>query len=351
MYITFVDKDSEEIITRNTDIITPKNDLEIDKKIAYIEYLYEMALSILSKGDINSRYQTIYKRKKNGTKRRIDIPDEELKKYMKALVDIFTHKINFIFPKVIYAYVTGRSTKQMAQVHTGQYSIMKFDLENFFPNCNLEFILQSMSQIYPFALINSEIIETIVKVCMIYYDGKYRLPQGAPSSPILSNIAMIPINYAISCRIRKDAEFTIYADDLFVSHSKIINKETFHRTESIIKDSLAKFNPDLKLNSAKTKFLKTQYGNIRLVGLFVGKDISIGNKKKQIFKATIWSFLMDTKNNKIWSKERINQMLGFVSYCKYIEPKFVDETIKKYEQKTDMNYEETVKNYVKKGAS
>lgn len=343
MYITFIDKESKEIVTRSTDLITPSNVSEIEKNLIYIYDLYDEAKSILSQGDINKRYNTIYIPKKNGKKRRIDIPDESLKIYMRKFVSVFTKKLHFIFPKPIYAYVEKRSTKQMAEVHKNAYSIMKFDLKNFFPNCTLQFILNSMEEIYPFCLFNSEILETIVKACMIEYDGTYRLPQGAPSSPFLSNVAMIPIDLYISFYIREDAIYTRFADDIFISHHKVANKDTFLSTEQKILHSLESFNKELDLNSDKTKFLKTKYGEIRMLGLTVGQNVCIGNKKKQILKATIWSFLMDAKNNKVWSKERTYKMIGFIGYCKYIEPNFVNMIIDKYEQKTGMNYHNVIK--------
>ena len=59
-------------------------------------------------------------------------------------------------------------------------------------------------------------------------------------------------------------------------------------------------------------------------------DITIGHKKKQILKATIFNFLMDYRNGNIWDKKQTQKMQGQVAHCKYIEPEYVDMIIKKH---------------------
>ncbi len=345
MYITFINK-AGEVETRYSKP-TKKNKKAIEGMLPSIYYLYEEAEKILAKGDIFKRYKTVYIQKKTGGKRRIDNPDEELKQYMREVVDIFTNKLNFIFPSSTFAYVKGRSIKQMAELHKNSLSVMKFDIKDFFPNCHLKFIMNSMKKVYPFCMIDEDVIKTIVKVCMLKYDGKYRLPQGGPASPILSNIAMIPIDYIMQIYSDKYTRYSRFADDIYVSYTKRTNIYTFKGKNRDLNRVLKEFNSDFKLNNNKTKYVRIHKTcGVWITGLMINRnhEVTIGHKRKQKMKAMIFSFLADSKNKKYWSKKEVYKMLGKVGYYKYIEPEYVDMIICKYEDKTNMSYHEEIKN-------
>jgi len=379
MFISYINKKNNQIETRNTDGATEKNIKELERRMQYFYYLYEEALRILQDGDVSSRYRTEYRLKKNKTKRRIDIPDEELMKYQKEMVDVFNNHLALIFPQSVYGYVKNRSAKSMAEVHKNQYQVIKMDIKDFFPSCTLNFIMKSMSTVYPFCLLDRELIETIIKPCMIFYDGQYRLPQGAPTSPILSNIAMIPIDYELEsslCSRTYNYTYTRFADDIIISHgefrfSSSISAEerllhvifgteceeppkTLEEKHAEIKKIVSKVindiesrlhnqNPNFAINSEKTKVLNTDCGNVWMLGVTVGEEVKIGNQRKQKLKATLWSFLNDCKNGKPWPETDTRHMLGVLGYAKYIEPNFVNELIAKYEQKTGTKFRKEVK--------
>lgn len=379
MYISYINKKNNQIETRNTEGATEKNIRELEKRIQYFYYLYDEALQILKNGDISKRYRTEYRLKKNKTKRRIDVPDEELMKYQKQVVDIFNNHLALVFPQSVYGYVKGRSAKSMAEVHRNQYQVIKMDIKDFFPSCTLNFIMESMSTVYPFCLLDTELIETIIKPCMIFYDGQYRLPQGAPTSPILSNIAMIPIDYELEsdlCNHTYNYTYTRFADDIIISHgefrfSSSISAEerllsvifetkceeppkTLEEKHAEIKKIVSKVlkdidnclynqNPNFAINSEKTKVLNTDCGNVWMLGVTVGEEVKIGNQRKQRLKATLWSFLNDCKNGKPWSEIDTRHMLGILGYAKYIEPNFVNELIAKYEQKAGTSFQKEIK--------
>lgn len=380
MYISYINKRNNQIETRNTDGATEKNITELERRMQYFYYLYEEALKILQDGDISSRYRTEYRLKKNKTKRRIDVPDEELMKYQKEMVDIFNNHLALIFPQSVYGYVKDRSAKSMAEVHRNQYQVIKMDIKDFFPSCTLNFIMKSMSTVYPFCLLNRELIETIIKPCMIFYDGQYRLPQGAPTSPILSNIAMIPIDYELESGTLSDYTYnytyTRFADDIIISNGEFRFPSSISAEEKLlsvifgveyeelpktleekhaeikkivskvindIENCLHNHNPNFAINSEKTKVLNTDCGNVWMLGVTVGEEVKIGNQRKQRLKATLWSFLNDCKKGKPWSETDTRHMLGILGYAKYIEPNFVNELIAKYEQKTGTKFRKEVK--------
>lgn len=342
MYITFFDKQNCVPVTYLTDVLTEKNLGVISRLEGRYEELAEKA-----KEFIGQPYFTYYKRKEFGY-RVIHIPGDTLKNYMREVNKLLL-AFNFYFPDQMYGYIRNRSIKQLVNIHKDSQYFLKLDIKNFFDSCTYDFVMKSLSEVYPFCLFINY-LAPIVKACMF----NDRLPQGAPTSPILSNIAMIPSIYIINEKLKGPGKhdlhfhynFTIYADDITIS---IHGKETLPKMRmkvalGIVKDTLKKNTP-LILNSSKTKFsclIKSK--GVHLHGLTISHEhkVTIGSKKKQVLKATIFSFLADAKNGNLWSAERTESMYGWISYLRYIEPEYVDMTIQKYNNKLKMDFISTI---------
>ena len=339
-----IEVEQEEITQKDLDRITPD-------MLFSIYDLYLEAVRILEDGNIEERYHTKYIPKKSGGFRRIDIPDEHLKAYMRKVVRVFTKKTKLIFPKQAYAYIKGRNTKQMAEAHLGNCMVFKTDIKDFFHNCTLDFVLSAMNIVYPFCLMDITILEEIIKACMIQINENYVLPQGAPSSPILSNIAMIPVDYRIQ-EILSNCTYTRYADDIFIS-CPIFKKQQnavwveMSRTPGIIETVFQRSNSRLYLNDKKTRILDISKTNgIWITGLMLNsnQNVTIGYRSKKKLKATIFNLLMDAKNGEKRSKAEVDRLHGIVGYWRFIEPVYVDRIIQKLEQKTGVNYSEALAN-------
>lgn len=367
MYITFFSQLQSRYVTYSTDVVTDRNLAYADQLNGALVPLCEEAQRLLKEG-IKSKYFTYYKTKSDGRKRRIDKPNEELKEYMRKVVKTFTTVGNFHFPSQMYAFVTGRRTKQLANLHKNARIVIKMDIKDFFNSCTYEFIMNSMGQVYPFCLLDWNLLEPIIQACML--NGG--LPQGAPTSPILSNIAMIPFVYKANQytqnfhRITKsqyrygyliehskefNVIFSIYADDIIISLSGTGEFKYLSNTKKVkehIEKLLGEETP-LQLNGKKTKIVKlSKSGGVWITGLMVNKrhQVTIGHSTKQILKATIFSFLADAKNGKIWDEHKVRQMMGHVGHWRYIEPEYVDMIIQKYNQKLGMDYYATIENII-----
>ncbi len=349
MYITYLSgKIEKRVVTVQTNVLTKRNLDYVDRMLPYVYHLYEEASQILSQGDLNKRYKTTHIRKQNGKKRRIDSPDEALKRYMQEVVDVFTNKLNLVFPECTYAYIKARSTKNLVERNKDATMILKLDIKDFFNSCTLDFIMNSMEKVYPFCVMDTTILKVIVKACMLKYDGDWGLPQGAPTSPILSNIAMIPIDYFFNERYKN---YSRYSDDIFIS----IKKREVYQIFDIftyaeeIQQWLNFNNSKFNLNRDKTKLTNIEkYGGTWILGIMLNKDhnITIGSKNKQRLKAFIFSFLMDIKNGNIIEKQEAYRISGIVGYYKYIEPEYVEMTIRKYEEKVGLNYYQEIENII-----
>lgn len=346
-YISYMDETRGNVITYKTSEYTEKNLNFVSYMLLDVYNLWEEAKEILAQGNINKRYNTRYIPKKSGKMRRVDEPDKQLKDFMRRVVDVFVNKTCLMFPQAAFAYIKGRNTKQMAEAHKGQKDyVLKLDISDFFTNCTLEFILNAMSVVYPFSVMDITVLEVIVKACMLKYNGEYGLPQGAPTSPLLSNIAMIPVDYELQ---RMYKSYTRYADDIYISFRR--RNKSMSLVEREVKYIIKKFNPKFCLNKDKTRLVELKKASgVWITGIMLNKDdnITIGYKTKKKLKAIIWNFLMDAKNGKHWPEGKLHKMLGNVGYWRYVEPQYVEKVIRLCEQKTGMNYRKEIKNICSK---
>ena len=371
MYITYINQAKMQKITCSTDIVTERNIAYANRENGTLILLCKDAKELLRNG-VDSKYTTYYKKKSNGQKRQINVPDDELKAFMRKVVKAFTTMPGFIWPDTMYAFIEGRGIKQHANLHKDAEVIIKMDIKNFFDSCTFKFVAESMHKVYPFCLMDWSLLEPIIKACML----KGRLAQGAPTSPILSSIAMIPFvteanNWAKSKTVtvhrweeilpRRESEtrnvfwaerkrqitFSIYADDIVVSlNIKGCKGIRIRNVKKMIRKIFYKCTP-LRLNEDKTQYIDVQRkGGAWVTGLMINKEhnVTVGREKKEKLKATIFSFLADCKNGKPWDEHRVRQMMGTVSYIHSIEPEFVDMIIEKYNQKLEIDYHEQIRN-------
>jgi len=127
-----------------------------------------------------------------------------------------------------HGFVVRRSPETAAQVHLGQELILCMDIKDFFPSINRQHLLLA---IFKWCNAKDNVLKNrmddVFTLCL--YDG--RLPQGAPTSPALANLAVRQLDNQLEAAARhfspKGAKkgdpfavkYTRYADDLVFSAS------------------------------------------------------------------------------------------------------------------------------------
>ena len=178
--------------------------LEIsDKDLIY--YLYRLP-------DIK-KYYSFEIQKKNGKPRIISAPTTSLK--------ILQHKLNcilsIIFPPKLssHGFVKGRSIKTNAITHVKSKYVLNIDLKDFFPSINFGRV-RGMFMAYPYYL-SPSVATVLSQICC--HNGK--LPQGAPTSPIISNMICAKLDSQLLDLTKQNkCLFTRYADDITFSTRK-----------------------------------------------------------------------------------------------------------------------------------
>lgn len=161
----------------------------------------------------------------------ISAPDERLKFLQRKLTD----KLSEIYRpgNPVHGFVAGRSVKTNATAHLHRRFIVNVDLRDYFPTISqnrVEGMLSSLG-------IDDRVVEIIGRICC----NEGRLPQGAPSSPVLSNMICFRLDKKLM-GIAKETRsiYTRYADDItFSSHQPLTG--LFETTLP----SAGRFSPDL----------------------------------------------------------------------------------------------------------
>lgn len=159
--------------------------------------------------DQKEKYSSFSIPKKSGGIRTITAPRNNLKILQQKL----TYILSLIYKPThnIHGYVKHRSIVSNAKRHLNKDFVLNFDLEDFFDSINfgrVRGILQN------FLKIGSNAATVLANICC----HNNTLPQGAPTSPILSNMICFSLDKQLQ-QIAKQYSciYTRYADDLTIS--------------------------------------------------------------------------------------------------------------------------------------
>lgn len=279
---------------------------------------------------VSSEYTTFYIPKRTGGQREINAPTEELMKDLRDIRDIFQYDLAVLTHNAAHAYVEHRSIMTALQEHQKNNSkwFLKLDIKDFFPSCNEEFVTDMLEQIYPFSTMSRAEIEAFIWIA--FKDDQ--LPQGTPLSPLLTNIIMTPIDYEIHKYCKQcNLVYTRYADDILISGYERFNWQVVQATIiKIFNEQYAPFN----IKTEKTRFGSSAGRNWNL-GLMLNKDndITIGYRKKKRYKAALHNLMETYSNGGSYTKDELYHFQGITSYYLSIEPEYIGNMIKQYENK------------------
>ena len=243
-----------------------------------------------------------------------------------------------LYHTTAFAYVRGRSTIDAIKRHQRNESkwFLKLDFTDFFGSTTLGFVLEMLSQVFPF----SEIVkyragkEELIKALGLCFlnDG---LPQGTPISPFITNVMMIAIDHKISNTLRQFDNrrfvYTRYADDLLISCKIDFNKDS---VQKLVIDTLSAFNAPFTIKPEKTRYGSSAGRNWNL-GLMLNKEnqITIGHKRKKEFKAMLDSYMRGRNSDNAWSWHDIQVLKGLISYYCMVEKDYINYLLRQYSEK------------------
>jgi retron-type reverse transcriptase len=159
--------------------------------------------------NLDRHYRNTFIPKHDGSKRKLSVPDLILKRVQGAISDNIL--ADYPISRYAMAYTQGSNVQKNAALHVGKQKILKLDIDGFFDH-----ITYSRVKDCVFCKENYSEPIRILLTMLCYY--KESLPQGAPTSPAITNIIMYDFDEKIGkyCG-ENNISYTRYCDDMTFS--------------------------------------------------------------------------------------------------------------------------------------
>lgn len=273
---------------------------------------------VLFEAKVDSFYSSFDIPKKDGSPRHIFAPSGPLKMIQRKLADaLYEYQKQIrgeenIKANISHAFEKNKSIISNAKIHKNKRFVFCIDLNDFFNMFHFGRVLGYFSSNRYFKL-PKEVAVTISQVAC--YKGV--LPQGAPSSPIITNLICQTLDmHVLKIAKKYKLDYTRYADDLTFSTNKndfLDNKDDFFKD---LKKEIQKSG--FSINDSKTRLIYHDSRQI-VTGLVVNQKINVPRAFYKSTRAMLHSlyttgeFKLDDKNG------TIAQLEGRLSFIDQIE--------------------------------
>ena len=242
-------------------------------------------------------YHNVFIPKSDGSKRKLSVPDLILKKVQRSIADnILTQ---YPISRYAQAYKPGSSIQHNAQPHIGKKKLLKLDIEGFFDHIHY-------SQVKDIVFYEEKFSEhiRILLTMLCYY--KESLPQGAPTSPAITNIIMYDFDETVGafCN-KKKISYTRYCDDMTFS-GEFNEKEIIN----FVRNELSKLG--LHLKNRKTAVIPATKRQT-VTGIVVNEKLNITKEYKKNIRQEMYyikKFGLDEHLNKRGLTDKYQYLLS-----------------------------------------
>ena len=209
-------------------------------------------------------YKTFQIPKKSGKPRTITAPNASLKAIQRCLALLLQEAYQ---PSIsVNGFVPGRSIVSNASVHADKKFVLNLDLENFFPSISFGRVI-AVLQLNPIAA-QPKVAYYITQLAC--HNGS--LPQGAPTSPVISNLICQRLDRRIESLVKShQVAYTRYADDLTLSSDQPFENGLLNHLDQIIQDE------GFTVNMEKVR-LQLKNNRQEVTGLTVNEKVNVPRK-------------------------------------------------------------------------
>ncbi len=298
------------------------NNVPVIYDVLHLSFLLGVDEAFLYKisNDQSVFYRKFYIAKKNGTQRKITEPLPALKNIQRWILDNILNDIRV--NKHTKAFQKGLSIKNNARFHQGQNLVICMDIENYFGTIS-EYSVYSFFVNLGYTV---QVSEVLAKLCCL----DKSLPQGATTSPALSNIITINLdrdlaNFATSLSTEgSNIRYTRYADDITFSGMELDSAVVIRNVRQILKKH------GFSVNVKKTRVLG-QNAKQMVTGVVVNKKMQVSSSKRRSIRQKMFYIdkyglqsHLENINCTTQTEKYIRELLGEVNFVLHINPKDVE---------------------------
>lgn len=211
--------------------------------------------------------------KRSGGSRTIHAPDPKLKATQRAILRRLLSRL--AVHTAACGFERGRSIVTNARPHVNQAVLLRMDIKDYFRATTSKRIRDYFQALGW----DKEAAKLLLKLCT--HDGG--LPQGAPTSPRLSNLVNFLLDVRLAAAAQKyGAVYTRYADDLTFSFPKDVPEQT-RAIIRIVKGVLQDTGYELHLR--KKLHIRRRYEQQRVTGLVVNRQVRLPRRTRRWLRA------------------------------------------------------------------
>lgn len=285
-----------------------------------------------------SHYRRFYIKKKSGGMRTISAPMPKLKKVQHWILH---HLLEDVKPHMAaHGFIRQKSIVSNATPHVGADVLVNLDLKDFFPSvdykrvkgmfCGLGYA-ENIATIL--ALLCTEPVTVEVELDGRPYfvaQGPRILPQGAPTSPAITNILCRRLDVRLQGLAAKYGfTYTRYADDLSFSARGAATEnlpKLLGNIRRVIKDEGFVVHPD------KLRIMR-KGSRQEVTGVVVNQKPNVCRKKVRNFKALLFQIEKDGIAGKYWqgSSNLLASIKGYAHYLAMVNPELGNPLVERTE--------------------
>ena len=224
------------------------------------------------------RYRQFKIKKKSGGTRQITAPRTRSFRMMLSAVNQLFRSI-YTPSEYAMGFTAGRSVRSNASAHVGMNYILNIDLKDFFPSIHQARVWKRL-QVPPFNF-SQPIASLLAGLCCMKVTQEdergnkkdvYVLPQGAPTSPIITNMICDKLDFYLSRLAKRfNLKYTRYADDITFSSMHYVYGKSgkfMLELERIIKEQ------GFRINESKTR-LQKKGDRQEVTGIIVNEKMNV----------------------------------------------------------------------------
>jgi RNA-directed DNA polymerase len=248
------------------------------------------------------RYGEFTIRKKSGGVRKINAPVKGLK----SIQTILNFILQCVFEphQAATGFILGKSIVDNARLHAGRNYVFNIDMKDFFPSIEQARVWKRL-QYPPFNLNreneNIEIASRIAALCCTEMEverltkkGEFVkvkrnvLPQGAPTSPTITNIIAQKLDQQLSGLAKRfNVNYSRYADDITFS-----SMHNVYQANSDFREELEKIitSQSFLINDKKTRLQKKGFRQ-ETTGLIVNEKVNV--HRRYVKQIRMWLYFWE----------------------------------------------------------
>jgi retron-type reverse transcriptase len=272
--------------------------------------------------------------KRDGSDREICAPKKQRRWVQRQILDkVPAHE-------AAHGFVPGRSTVTNAEPHQGAELLLKFDLTDFFPTIHYYRVVGLFASLgyavgdARFASRDEaiQVAPTLARLCCYTPDpfswGNARLPQGAPTSPAISNLVCRRLDARVDGLARRNqGVYTRYADDLtFSFKTRDIKLGRFRWWVDQICHQEGFF-----VNQGKFRVIRGSQRQL-VTGIVVNEELRVPRDERRRFRAILYNCRRHGLESQARGHPCFGDYLrGFASYVHMVHPEDGAELLKEVE--------------------